>query len=100
MDEDSVDIVVIPKIYYDFQAVAREDKGVIGGVDWNKSPTVTFKTSSIGGNSGPPPKKGSSGGSSSNMVSSDGKVANGSNEQNSAVVETNLQGGIFAICSI
>ena len=34
-----------PKITYQFQAVAREDKGVIGGIDWNKSPTVEFKTS-------------------------------------------------------
>ena len=41
-----VDIKVTPKIDYNFQAVAREDKGLIGGVDWNKSPTVQFKTSS------------------------------------------------------
>ena len=44
--DDSIDITVTPKIMYQFQAVAREDKGVIGGIDWNKSPTVEFKTSS------------------------------------------------------
>ncbi len=45
-DLDHVDIEVTPKIPYQFQAVAREDKGLVGGVDWNKSPTVDFKTSS------------------------------------------------------
>ena len=30
---------------YEFQAVAREDKGLIGGIDWNKSPSAEFKTS-------------------------------------------------------
>jgi hypothetical protein len=45
--DDFVDITVIPKIIYQFQAVAREDKGIIGGVDWNKSPTVDYKTSSF-----------------------------------------------------
>lgn len=45
-DLDYVDIEVTPKIPYQFQAVAREDKGLVGGVDWNKSPTVDFKTSS------------------------------------------------------
>ncbi len=34
-----------PKVTYQYQAVAREEKGVIGGVDWNKSPSVSFKTS-------------------------------------------------------
>jgi len=35
-----VDITVVPKVKYAFQAVAREEKGAIGGVDWNKSPQV------------------------------------------------------------
>ncbi len=30
-----------------FQAVAREEKGAIGGVDWNKSPPAQFKTSIV-----------------------------------------------------
>ena len=47
-DQDSVNITVIPKIFYDYQAVAREDKGVVGGVDWNKSPAVEFRTRSNG----------------------------------------------------
>ena len=45
-DVDSIDITVMPKIMYKFQAAAREDKGIIGGVNWNKSPAVEFKTSS------------------------------------------------------
>ena len=44
--DDSINITVTPKIMYQFQVVAREDKGVIGGINWNKSPTVEFKTSS------------------------------------------------------
>ena len=43
---NSIDITVTPNITYKFQAVAREDKGVLGGIDWNKSPVVEFKTSS------------------------------------------------------
>ncbi len=40
----SADVEVTPRESYSFQAVAREEKGVIGGVDWNKSPVVRFKT--------------------------------------------------------
>ena len=36
---------MVPKIEYQFQAVAREDKGPIVGIDWNKSPLTDFKTS-------------------------------------------------------
>ena len=36
---------VVPKVDYQFQAVAREDKGPIVGIDWNKSPLTDFKTS-------------------------------------------------------
>ena len=42
---NSIDIKVAPKVDYEFQAVAREDKGSIAGVDWNKSPIAVFKTS-------------------------------------------------------
>ena len=45
-DVDSIDITVTPEIWYRFQAVAREDKGVIGGLDWYKSPVVDFRASS------------------------------------------------------
>ncbi len=45
----SVEVTVVPKVIYQFQAVAREEKGIIGGVDWNKSPTTSFQTSSKGG---------------------------------------------------
>ena len=47
VDKDSnyADIDVVPKTYYQFQAVAREQKGLLGGVDYNKSPVVDFKTS-------------------------------------------------------
>lgn len=44
-ESNSIDIEVIPKLEYQFQAVAREDKGAIAGVDWNKSPIVDFRTS-------------------------------------------------------
>lgn len=45
MDEDFVDIdKIMAKITYQYQAVAREDKGWLG-TDWNKSPLVEFKTS-------------------------------------------------------
>jgi hypothetical protein len=44
---NSIDVKVVPKITYQFQAVAREDKGPIGGIDWNKSPIVEFVTSSV-----------------------------------------------------
>ena len=42
---NSVDVKVVPKVDYQFQAVAREDKGPIVGIDWNKSPVTDFKTS-------------------------------------------------------
>ena len=45
-EADSVRIELTPKVKYVFQAVAREDKGLVGGVDWNKSPTVEFRTTS------------------------------------------------------
>ena len=48
-----VDVKVVPKIEYQFQAVAREDKGPIVGIDWNKSPLTDFKTSIH--NKAPPP---------------------------------------------
>ena len=41
----SIDIKVSPKVEYQFQAVAREDKGSVIGVDWNKSDITDFKTS-------------------------------------------------------
>jgi hypothetical protein len=40
-----IKIQVVPKVDYQFQAVAREDKGPIVGIDWNKSPLTDFKTS-------------------------------------------------------
>jgi len=46
-DVNFVEVVVSPKVPYNFQAVAREDKGPIRGVDWNKSPIVKFRTSRL-----------------------------------------------------
>ena len=43
---DFMDIEVTPKAVYKFQAIAREDKGAVGGVEYNKSPEVLFSTSS------------------------------------------------------
>lgn len=34
-----------PRVSYTFQLVAREDKGLLLGVDWNRSPLVRFTTS-------------------------------------------------------
>lgn len=44
-DVNTIDIEVTPFVLYEFQAVAREDKGLIGGIDWNKSEVTEFKTS-------------------------------------------------------
>jgi hypothetical protein len=38
-----VDVEVISGREYTFQAVAREEKGIIKNI-WNKSPTVNFQT--------------------------------------------------------
>ena len=46
-DVSYMQVKVTPKVTYQFQAVAREDKGLVGGIDWNKSPIVDFKTSRV-----------------------------------------------------
>lgn len=46
-DQNYVDIEVIPKVPYMFQVIAREDKGPVLGVDYNKSDRIEFKTSSL-----------------------------------------------------
>jgi len=46
-DVNFIEVEVVPKVPYNFEAVAREDKGPVLGVDWNKSPTVSFKTSRL-----------------------------------------------------
>ena len=45
--DNSTDIKVTPEIAYKFQAVAQEDKGLIGGIDWNKSPIVEYMTTTL-----------------------------------------------------
>ena len=45
--ENSSDVNVTPEIAYKFQAVAREDKGLIGGIIWNKSPIVEYMTTTL-----------------------------------------------------
>lgn len=40
-----IDVKVTPKLDYQFQAVAREDKGYMIGIDYNKSPVTDFRTS-------------------------------------------------------
>ena len=47
-DSTFIDVEVIPKVVYQFQVIAREDKGKVFGVEYNKSPMVDFKTSSLG----------------------------------------------------
>lgn len=46
-DQNFIEVEVVPKVPYNFQAVAREDKGPVMGVDWNKAPIVSFKTSRL-----------------------------------------------------
>lgn len=41
----SVIIEIVPKVEYTFQAIAREDKGQVLGIEYNKSPKAYFKTS-------------------------------------------------------
>ena len=40
-------IKVIPRVEYTFQVIAKEDKGSILGVDYNRSELTTFKTSRL-----------------------------------------------------
>jgi len=68
-DDFSTDIKVVPKVEYSFQAVAREDKGSIAGIDWNKSKTTDFKTSQY--NNAVKPTATDRGGSSLNDVRQD-----------------------------
>lgn len=37
------DIAVTPGVVYVFQVIAREDKGVVLGVDYNRSPKAMFR---------------------------------------------------------
>jgi len=46
-DVNFIEVEVVPKVPYNFMAVAREDKGPVMGIDWNKSPIVKFKTSRL-----------------------------------------------------
>mgnify|MGYP007048359737 FL=1 len=44
------DIIIIPKVNYVFQVIAREDKGGVLGIDYNKSDQKEFKTSAYNSN--------------------------------------------------
>lgn len=44
-DKFSTVIRVTPKVKYVFEVIAREDKGAIAGVDYNRAENVEFKTS-------------------------------------------------------
>lgn len=45
--KDAIDVDVLPKTSYVFQAIAREDKGAVLGVDYNKSNQVQFNGTGI-----------------------------------------------------
>ena len=45
-DANYIDIDVSPKVGYLYEAIAREDKGAILGIDYNKAKAVKFRTSS------------------------------------------------------
>lgn len=53
----SVDIQVSPKLPYEFVVIAREDKGSLLGIDYNKSDKKEFKTSAYNSNVNPTPPK-------------------------------------------
>ena len=44
-DANFIDLTVLPDTAYLFQAIAREDKGSILGIDYNKARPVEFRTS-------------------------------------------------------
>ena len=44
------DIIITPRVNYVFQVIAREDKGGLLGIDYNKSDQIEFKTSSYNSN--------------------------------------------------
>ena len=55
---DYVDLKVTPKIEHMFEVIAREDKGAVLGIEYNRATLVKFKTSSYNRNK-PPPDTGS-----------------------------------------
>ena len=64
---NSIDIKVTPKVEYQFQVVAREDKGIVGGIDYNYSPTIDFKTSAYNPEVKDPPEVINVGGGGSSL---------------------------------
>ena len=67
---NSIDIKVTPKVEYQFQVVAREDKGIVGGIDYNYSPTIDFKTSAYNPEVKDPPEVVNVGGGGSGLDTS------------------------------
>jgi len=55
-DQFTIDIEIIPKVDYVYQVIAREDKGSIAGIDYNKSEYKEFKTSAYNSEVKPSPK--------------------------------------------
>ena len=49
-DANYMNVDVLPRIYHEFQVIAREDKGLVLGVDYNKSKAVKYKTSTANKN--------------------------------------------------
>jgi hypothetical protein len=44
-ESDALELNLIePGVEYAYQVIAREDKGIVLGVDYNRSPTITFRT--------------------------------------------------------
>ena len=46
----TTDLIITPKVNYVFQVIAREDKGGLLGIDYNKSDQKEFKTSAYNSN--------------------------------------------------
>merc|ERR1719189_1504065 len=55
-DTFSHEITVIPKLQYEFQVIAREDKGSFAGIEYNKSEKTKYKTSMYNKKASPTPK--------------------------------------------
>jgi len=55
-DQFTIDIQITPKVVYVYQVIAREDKGSIAGIDYNKSEYKEFKTSAYNSEVKPSPK--------------------------------------------
>jgi len=84
----SIDLNITPKVQYEFQVIAREDKGSFAGIDYNKSKQTEFKTSAYNSNVSPTPKTPSrpSGGQATELAASNDKGESPASRQQEVIV--------------